>query len=54
MLTRLNNALYKFYVTTWVFVLILFKRQVPKWLQKKVIDITQLDVVLPKIEKYVR
>lgn len=57
MITRINNAVYKYYLTTLVFILILFKRQVPKWMQsevKKVVVPAEILSSLGKVEKYVR
>lgn len=54
MLSKINSALYKYYFLTWVFVLILFKRSIPKWMHKRSIEILDLPVVMPEVEKYVR
>lgn len=54
MLSRINAALYKYYFLTWIMVLILFKRQIPKWMQKRSVEVLDLPVIMPKIEKYVK
>ena len=50
MLTKFGNALYKYYITTWVFFLILFKRPIPKWMQKDLKEVFK-DVVYPLLDQ---
>lgn len=54
MLTRLNNAIYKYYLTTLIFVLLFFKREIPKWLTSEAKRIMKPEIVLGQIEKYVK
>lgn len=54
MLSRLNAALYKYYFLTWLMILILFKRTIPKWMIKNVKDNIELPMPLGEVEKYVR
>lgn len=53
-MTRINNLIYKYYVTTWVFVLILFKREIPSWLVKTAQSIIDIEEVMARPEKYVK
>lgn len=39
---------------TWVFVLILFKRQIPKWLREKTVKIVVPEELVGTAEKYVK
>lgn len=48
------NTAYKFYFLTLVFILALFKRQFPKWMQKKAIEVLAVEVNVGKVEKYER
>lgn len=54
MISRLNATIYKYYVTTWVFILILFKREIPEWLQVNTKHIVDADIIIGQAEKYVK
>ena len=57
MLTKIDNLIYKYYVTALVFTLILFKRSVPKWMQGEIKDLIVPQVIeepLGPTERYVR
>lgn len=54
MLSRINKMIYKYYVTTWVFVLILFKREIPAWLQGNAKNIVEAEIIIGQAEKYVK
>jgi hypothetical protein len=44
----------KFYVITWTYVLLLFKRKVPKWLQEDIKQELETEIPLGKYEKYTK
>ncbi len=54
MITRINSTIYKYYVTTWVFFLILLKREVPEWLRSNAKDIIEIETIVGQSEKYVK
>ena len=54
LLSRLNATIYKYYFLTLVFILILFKRRIPKWMTKNAREIIEPSIVLGKVEKYVK
>lgn len=54
MLYKLGHTIYKYYVLTWVFILILFKRQIPKWMQTDTRKLIEVEPFLEKPEKYVK
>lgn len=54
MLSRINASLYKYYFLTWVMILSLFKRQVPKWLRKRATEVLDIPAITPEVEKYVK
>jgi len=53
-MTRLNNAIYKYYLTTLIFILILFKRQIPKWMRENAKRMIEPELVMGQVEKYVK
>ena len=54
MVTRINNAIYKYYLTTLIFILILFKRQIPKWMRENAKRMIEPEMVIGPVEKYVK
>ena len=54
MLSRINKALFKYYFLTLIFLLILFKRQVPKWMRKRASEVLELPDIMGEIEPYVK
>ena len=51
---RIVNTIYRFYLLTLVFILALFKRRFPKWLQKDARSALEPLPDLGKVEKYGR
>lgn len=49
MINRINNIFYKYYIVTWVFILILFKRQIPKWMRVETKSVIN-DLTYPLLE----
>jgi len=54
MLTRVSNTIYRFYFLTLVFILILFKRAIPKWMQKKTQEVLEPAIPFGEVQKYER
>lgn len=54
MIKKINATVYKYYVTTWVFFLILLKREIPEWLRSNAKEIIEVETIIGQSEKYVK